>query len=90
MVSDFRNMSHEFQEIIGKKVHVDTDWVIDYVNAYYSTKTDLMNWVDNNYKKYTMAQLIAIVETGLIDQIGRKDKTQLQDNIKNKYKELSG
>ncbi|KAK8894534.1 hypothetical protein M9Y10_022968 [Tritrichomonas musculus] len=89
MVSDFRNMSHEFQEIIGKKVQIGTDWVIDYVNAYYSTKDDLMKWVSSNYKKYTMSQLTAIVETGLIDQIGRKDRTTLQENIKNKYKEFS-
>lgn len=89
MVSDFRNMSHEFTELIGKRFQINTDWIISYLNAYYSTKTEFTGWCESNSKRYTLNQLMAIVETGLSSQLGRKDKMQLQDFIKKLYKDLS-
>ncbi|OHT00749.1 hypothetical protein TRFO_32425 [Tritrichomonas foetus] len=89
MLADYRHMAHEYLEFVGKRVHCDSDWVAQYIQAYFNNSTEFIKWAKENYKRYTMGQLIAIIETGLNDSIGRKDKAPLQASIKNLYKEIA-
>lgn len=59
--------------------------IIEYINASFMAKDQFLIWVENNFNKYTLNQLLAIVDTGLGDKISKKEKIQIQDEIKKRY-----
>jgi hypothetical protein len=69
MTADFRSILHEFTILTGKKIQVDSNWVSGFVQAFFKNLNDFKTWVQADYKKYTCAQILSIVESGLADDI---------------------
>ena len=87
LIVDFKMMSQYLKKII--KSNIDSDWIIEYINASLLKKNEFISWAENNFNKYTFYQLSAIVDTGLADKINKKEKAQIQEKIKKLFKDLN-
>lgn len=85
LIVDFKMMSQYLKKIIN----IDSDWIIEYINASLLKKNEFISWAENNFNKYTFYQLSAIVDTGLADKINKKEKAQIQEKIKKLFKDLN-
>lgn len=88
MKSDAQAMKHDFEEVTGKAIEVQSDWLINWIQAYFLGADDFKVFVSDNIRKYTVSQLKAIVETGFCFDIGRNDKKALIAYIENAAREL--
>jgi len=87
MLSDFRNISHDFSSLTQRKIQFDSTWISEFIQAFFFNIDDFRNWAQNNCKRYTMGHLLSIVETGLSDGIKRQDKRDLTTFIRGLFKE---
>ena len=89
MLSDYRNMSHDFLQLTQKRITLDNSWVTGFVQAYFLNANDLKNWAQENCKRYTMNHILSIVETGLSDGLKRQEKKEMTTFVRGLYKELT-
>ena len=88
MKSDAQAMKHDFEEITGKAIEVQMDWLIKWIQAYFLGADEFKQFVSDNIRKYTVSQLKAIVETGFSTDISRNDKKALIAYIEGVAREL--
>ena len=89
MLSDYRNMAHDFIQMTDKRIQVDNSWVTGFVQAYFLSQEDFRKWCQDNCKRYTMNHLLSIVETGLSDGLKRTEKKDLSTFVRSLYKEAA-
>jgi hypothetical protein len=87
MTTDFRSILHEFTVLTGKKIQVDSTWVSGFVQAFFKNPNDFKTWAQADYKKYTCAQILSIVDSGFADDINRQAKKDLRTFVQGLYKD---
>jgi hypothetical protein len=87
MTADFRSMSHVFSQATGKKIQFDQEWVPSFIQAFFKNATDFRAWAQAEFKRYTFAQIFALIETGLSDDLSRQAKKDLRTFVQALYKE---
>ncbi|KAH0787808.1 coiled-coil domain-containing protein [Histomonas meleagridis] len=85
MLSDFRNMSHDLIEFTNKRIQFDTNWVASFVQSFFLGVPEFKKWASENYKRYTCNNIMAVVETGLSDDINRQAKKELRLFVQELY-----
>ncbi|EAY05740.1 hypothetical protein TVAG_100630 [Trichomonas vaginalis G3] len=85
MLSDFRNMAHDYVNVTKKRIQPDNSWVAGFVQAYFLGIEDFKKWAVENAKRYTQNHMMSIVETGFSDNIKRQDRKDLSNFVKSLY-----
>lgn len=85
MLSDFKTMSHDFAQLTKKRIQPDNTWVVGFVQMYFNPIDDFKKWAVENAKRYTMAHMVSIVETGFTWNIKRQDKKDLLNFVRSLY-----
>jgi hypothetical protein len=61
---DVRSMSHEFSQATSNKIQFDQEWLLSFDQTFFKDPADFRVWAHAEFKRYTFAQIFALIERG--------------------------
>jgi hypothetical protein len=78
MLLDFRSLANEFPGLTVKKIPFDEKWTADYIQAFFKEMNQFKEWLQSERNKYSLTQMMTLIESGLSSDLGRQPKKDLK------------